>query len=135
MSVRDPNPTRREAMRRGVHTGGAVLGAAMAPALLSPRPAFAAPASDADILAAMLRLENTALALYAAASANPALSPQLRRTVALFRGQEAEHAAALSSALKGLGRTPPTGADATVPAQVRRARDQQEVARLALGLE
>jgi rubrerythrin len=136
VTVADPDATRREAVRRGMKAGGAALGAAMLPAMLSQRDALAAaPASDAAILAPAIRLENTAVSLYAAAAANAALPPRFRRTAALFRGQEAVHVATLGAALKAAGATPSTATDAALLARLRQARDEQQVARLALELE
>ena len=74
--------TRRAAVRRGL---GAVVAAGLVPALLSPHEALAAaPKSDAAILAAAIRLENTAAAAYAAVAGHGALTPQLRRSATLF---------------------------------------------------
>jgi rubrerythrin len=128
--------TRRDAVRRGLAAGGAVLGAALVPALLSVREAFAAaPQNDAGILASAIRLENTAVAAYAAAVASGVLTPQFRRTAALFGRQEAEHAAALTAALKSLGGTPPAGTDAKLLAPLKSARSQTQVAQFAIELE
>ena len=128
--------TRRDAVRRGLAAGGAVLGAALVPALLSVRQVFAAaPQNDAGILASAIRLENTAVAAYAAALKSGVLTPQFRRTAALFGRQEAEHAAALTAALKSLGGTPPAGTDAKLLAPLKSARSQQQVAQFAIELE
>jgi rubrerythrin len=128
--------TRRDAVRRGLAAGGAVLGAALVPALLSVREAFAAGAqNDAGILASAIRLENTAVAAYAAAVQSGVLTPQLRRTALLFGRQEAEHAAALTAALKSLGGTPPAGADAKLLAPLKSARSQKQVVQSAIELE
>jgi rubrerythrin len=128
--------TRRDAVRRGLVAGGAVLGASLVPALLSVREAFAAgPQNDAGILASAIRLENTAVAAYAAAVQSGVLTPQFRRTAALFGRQEAEHAAALTAALKGMGGTPPAGTDAKLLAPLKSARSQKQVAQFAIELE
>ena len=128
--------TRRDAVRRGLAAGGAVLGAALVPALLSVREAFAAtPQDDAGILASSIRLENTAVAAYAAAVASGVLTPQFRRTAALLGRQETEHAAALTAALKNLGGTPPAGTDAKLLAPLKSARSQKQVAQFAIELE
>jgi len=127
--------TRRDAVRRGLVAGGAAIGAALVPALLSVREAFAAAQTDAAILASAIRLENTAVAAYAAAVKSGVLTPQFRRTAELFGRQEAEHAAALTAALKGLGGTPPTGTDAKLLAPLGRARSQKQVAEFAIQLE
>ena len=127
--------TRRDAVRRGLITGGAVIGAALVPALLSVREAFAAAQTDAAILASAIRLENTAVAAYATAVRSGVLTPQFRRTATLFGRQEAEHAAALTAALKGLGGTPPAGSDAKLLAPLQRARTQKQVVEFAIQLE
>ena len=128
--------TRRDAVRRGLVAGGAVIGAALVPALLSVRDVFAAaPQNDAGILSSAIRLENTAVAAYAAAVNSGVLTPQFRRTATLFGRQEAEHAAALTAALKSLGGTPPAGTDAKLLAPLKRARSQKQVAQFAIELE
>lgn len=128
--------TRRDAVRRGLTAAGAVLGAGLVPALLSARQAFAAGGQDdAGILASAIRLENTAVAAYAAAVQSGALTPQLRRTAALFGRQESEHAAALTAALKNMGGTPPAGTDAKLLAPLKSARSQKQVVQFAIDLE
>jgi rubrerythrin len=128
--------TRRDAVRRSLTAAGAVLGAALVPALLSARQAFAAGGQDdAGILASAIRLENTAVAAYAAAVQSGALTPQLRRTAALFGRQEAEHAAALTAALKNMGGTPPAGTDAKLLAPLKSARSQKQIVQFAIELE
>jgi rubrerythrin len=128
--------TRRDAVRRGLAAGGAVIGAALVPALLSARDVFAAaPQNDAGILSSAIRLENTAVAAYAAAINSGVLTPRFRRTAALFGRQEAEHAAALTAALKSLGGTPPAGTDAKLLAPLKSARNQKQVAQFAIELE
>ena len=128
--------TRRDAVRRGLATGGAAIGAALVPALLSVRDAFAAaPQNDAGILASAIRLENTAVAAYAAAVQSGVLTPQFRRTAALFGRQEAEHAAALTAALASLGGTPPAGTDAKLLAPLKSARSQTQIVQFAIELE
>jgi rubrerythrin len=128
--------TRRDAVRRGLAAGGAVIGAALVPVLLSVRDVFAAaPQNDAGILSSAIRLENTAVAAYAAAVNSGVLTPPFRRTAALFGRQEAEHAAALTAALKSLGGTPPTGTDAKLLAPLKGARSQKQIAQFAIELE
>jgi rubrerythrin len=128
--------TRRDAVRRGLAAGGAVIGAALVPALLSVRDAFAAAQTDAGVLASAIRLENTAVAAYAAAlKSGVVLTPQFRQAITLFGRQEAEHAAALTTALKGLGGTPPAGTDAKLLAPLKTARSQEQVAAFAIELE
>ena len=128
--------TRRDAVRRGLAAGGAVIGAALVPALLSVRNAFAAaPPGDAAIVASAIRLENTAVAAYAAAVNSGVLTPQFRRTAVLFGRQEAAHAAALTAALRGLGGAPPAGTDAKLLSPLKRARSQRQVAQFAIELE
>jgi rubrerythrin len=128
--------SRRDAVRRGLAAGGAVIGAALVPALLSVRDAFAAaPQNDAGILGSAIRLENTAVAAYAAAVNSGVLTAPFRRTAVLFGRQEAEHAAALTAALRSLGGTPPAGTDAKLLAPLKSAKSQAQVARFAIELE
>jgi len=127
--------TRRDAVRRGLAAGGAVIGAALVPTLLSVRNAFAAADGDAAIVASAIRLENTAVAAYAAAVKSGLLSPSARRAAALFGSQEAQHAAALTAALKGMGGTPPAGTESKLLAKLSGLRSQRQVLEFAVELE
>jgi rubrerythrin len=127
--------TRRDAVRRGLARGGAAIGAALVPTLLSVRNAFAASGGDAAILASAIKLENTAVAAYAAAVKSGLLTPPVRRAAVLFGRQEAEHAAALTAALKALGGTPPTGTDVKLLARLKGVRTQKQVLEFAVELE
>ena len=127
--------TRRDAVCRGLAAGGAVIGAALVPTLLSVRNAFAASSGDPAIVASAIRLENTAVAAYAAAVKSGLLTPPVRRAAVLFGSQEAQHAAALTAALKGLGGTPPGGTDPKLLAKLSGLRSQREVLQFAVELE
>jgi rubrerythrin len=127
--------TRRDAVRRGLAAGGAVIGAALVPTLLSARNAFAAASGDAAILASAIRLENTAVAAYAAAVKSGLLTSPVRRAAALFGSQEAAHAAALTAALRDMGGTPPAGTDSKLLAKLSGLRSERQVLEFAIELE
>jgi rubrerythrin len=127
--------TRRDAVRRGLAAGGAVVGAALVPALLSVRNAFGASGGDVAILASAIRLENTAVAAYAGAVQTGLLGPPVRRAATLFGRQETAHAAALAAALRQLGATSPTGMDAKLLAPLKAVRSQKQVLEFAIELE
>jgi hypothetical protein len=127
--------SRRDAVRLGLAAGGAVVGAALVPALLSVRNAFGASGGDAAILASAIRLENTAVTAYAGAVQTGLLAPPERRAATLFGRQEAAHAAALTAALKQLGATPPAGTDAKLLAPLKVVRSQKQILEFAIELE
>jgi rubrerythrin len=95
--------TRREALRRGLTAGGAVLAATSIPLLLKVRNAFAEAEGDKKILKAAIALEQTAAFAYTTASESPALHIATRRIAVHIGDQEQEHAAGLIAALEPLG--------------------------------
>ncbi|HVS29470.1 MAG TPA: ferritin-like domain-containing protein [Solirubrobacteraceae bacterium] len=127
--------TRREAMRRGLAVGGVVIAAAMVPALLNVRNAFAQARDDEAVLVAAIGLENTAIAAYAAAIKSGLLDRPTTKIAELFKRQEAQHRDGLSAALKSLGGTPPSGANAALLKPLKRVKTQAEVASFAVELE
>jgi rubrerythrin len=96
--------TRRDAVRRGLLAGGAIVAASSIPLLLNVRNAFGQASGDAAILEAAVGLEQTAVVAYDTAAG---ALPQIRSTARLFRDQEQEHADGLAAALEDLGGTPP----------------------------
>ena len=130
-----PRASRREAVHRGIAVGGAVLGAATAPALLRVRRAVAAAQDDRAILASAITLENTVVGAYEAAANSRLLDRKTRAVADLFRRQESEHVDALSAALKGLGGTPPASRDAKLLARLQRMASQAALLRFAIELE
>jgi len=127
--------SRRDAMRLGLTTGAALVGACTVPALLSVRNAFAAADGDAAILSSAIVLENTAVAAYEAAVKSRLLDPKVTAVARLFRRHESEHADALSAALKGLGGSPPTATDPRLLAPLHRLRSQAALLQFAIELE
>ncbi len=127
--------TRREAVRRGLTAGGAVLGAAMIPALLGARNAFAQAGGDAQIVSSAIQLENTAVAAYDAALKSGKLDSATTKVVRIIRRQEQEHANALTSALKGLGGTAPKGPNQALLKPLSSVKSQKDIAMFAVELE
>jgi len=127
--------TRRDLVRRGLVTGGAVLAATSIPTLLSVRDAFAQVEGDEAILMGAITLEHTAVAAYGGALKSGKLDAKTTKVARLFMGQEQEHADALTAALKNLGGTPPTGPDARLLKPLAGVRTQQAIAMFAVELE
>lgn len=125
--------TRRDAVRRGLLAGGAVLSASMIPTLLKVRSAFAesdtsTATGDAGILEGAVGLEQTAVVAYATIAKSGLLGPATS-VVELFGKQEAEHADALIAALKSLGSTvPPPPKPTDIPGMTEVKTDQQALA-------
>jgi hypothetical protein len=99
--------TRRDAVRRGLVAGGAIVAASTIPLLLRVRNAFAQASSDQQILEGAVGLEQTAVFAYDTAAASGALQKPVADVAKLFRDQEQEHADGLTAALEDLGGTPP----------------------------
>ena len=95
--------TRREAVRRGIVLGGAVIAATAIPTLLRVRTAFAQSDGDAAILEAAVGLEQTAVVAYDAAVGSGLLDATVKPVAELFRDQEQEHVDGLRTALDALG--------------------------------
>jgi rubrerythrin len=127
--------TRREALQRGLIAGGGVLCASAVPALLRVGRAFAAAEGDDAVLRAAVGLEQTAVVAYGAALAGGELNPGLRATVRRIRGQEREHAAALSAALRKLGGAPPRPPRPQEIRGLQALRTQRELVAFAIELE
>jgi rubrerythrin len=100
--------TRRDAVRRGIVVGGAVLAATSIPVLLRVRTAFAQAEGDAGILHSAIGIEQTAVVAYDAMAKSGLLDPRIEKVTQLFRDQEQEHADGLITALEELeGEAPP----------------------------
>jgi rubrerythrin len=127
--------TRREALGRGLVLGGALVGAASAPALLGARTALAAADDDARILAAAIRLEQSAVVVYATAATSGLLGPRLEAVARRFRDQEQEHADALTAALRQIGGRPPLPPRPAQIAGLRALRTREQVLSFAVDLE
>jgi rubrerythrin len=91
-------PTRRELA--GLAAAGAL------PLAVDVRGAFAATRNDVQVLQAAVGLEQRAVFAYGAAV--PRLDGRTARLAEHFRGQEEEHAAGLSEALRNRGGHPPS---------------------------
>jgi rubrerythrin len=126
--------TRRDALRCGLVAGSTVVAASSTP-LLGLRNALAKGVEDdAAILERALKLEQTAVVAYDAALESGLLRQPLAELARRFRGQEREHANALTAALEDLDRKaprPPT------PEQVGlgRLEGQDDVLRFLIELE
>ena len=118
-SSRTATPTRRRSrrssatgatlVRRGIVIGGAVVAASSLPLLVGAQRVRRRPDGDAAILASAIRLERIAVAAYAAAIDSGLPDAAVRGAPRRFRPPGGEHAAALTTALKDLGGTPPVG--------------------------
>ena len=127
--------TRRDAMRRGIALGGAVLAATSIRMLLGVRNAFAQSEGDAAILEAAIELEQTAVVAYDTAAGSGLLDRATTGVAELFRDQEQEHADGLITALEELGGTVPAP---PAPEDVDGLGDlgsQADVANFAIELE
>jgi rubrerythrin len=128
--------TRRDAMRRGIAAGGALLAATSIPLLLGVRNAFAQEEDDdAAILEAAIRLEQTAVVAYDTAAGSGLLDAATTRVAELFRDQEQEHADALTTALDQLGGSAPRPPAPDAIEGLGDLRSQAEVANFAIELE
>lgn len=139
--VAEYEASRRDALRKGIGVGGAVLAAATIPGLLRVRNAFAqTPSGDVAIITSAVHLEQVAVLAYDTAVKSGVLKGDVLRTAMTFRDQEQAHATALAAALKGLGGTPqpaPTSVrdvDAVVPG-LGKAKSVHAIATFAIELE
>lgn len=131
---------RRDLLRRGLALGGGVLAASSIPLLLSARHAFAQADGDAAILESAIGLEHVAVFAYTAALDSGLLGPRVARAARLFREHEREHAAALTTALKDLGGSPPPRPSSVADVDrvvegLRDVKSQADVVTFAIELE
>jgi len=103
-----------------------LLAAAAAPLVRTPE-------TDADLFAAMLQLARRTALAYEWAAGSGRLEPPVARVAARFAAQEAEHAAALRTALEALGGALPPR-PGTVPG-LDAVRDGRAFAAFAARLE
>jgi rubrerythrin len=134
-TVREYEATRRDLVRRGLRLGGLTVAASSVPTLLRVGRAFAQGGGDAKILAAAIRLEQTAVVVYDDAFRSGKLQPAVRDMARLFRDQEHEHASSLIAALQALGGKPPVEPGRTHLRQPNRAGGQKEILEFAVALE
>jgi rubrerythrin len=127
--------TRRDALRRGIAVGGAVLAATSIPLLLGVRNAFAQSEDDATVLAAAIGLEQIAVVAYDTAAGSGLLDEATTGVAELFRDQEQEHADGLTTALEALGGSAPEPPTADSIEGLSGLRSQEEVANFAIELE
>ena len=127
--------SRREATRRGLVAGGALVAVAAVSPLLPVRAALARAGEDRAVLEAAIGLEQTAMVAYDTASEGRLLDRRTTELAKLFRDQEQAHADALAAALKGLGGTaPPMPAPEEIDG-LARVETQRGFARFAMRLE
>ena len=97
--------TRSSFLLRGALTAGAVMGAGAVGPFVS-RALAQSGSGDADILNFALTLEYLETAFYREKGKTVGLTGQAKAYATEFGDQEAEHVAALTAAIKGLGATP-----------------------------
>jgi rubrerythrin len=137
--VIEHDATRREAVRRGLIAGGAVISASMVPALVGATRAFgqadtATASGDAGILEGAVGIEQTAVVVYETIAKRGLLGPATPIAVLLAK-QEQEHADALIAALKGLGgKPPPPPLPTDIPGFTEVVTDQDAL-NFAVGIE
>jgi hypothetical protein len=134
-AVAEYEATRREAMRRGILGGGAVVAAATIPTLLRVSGAFAQAEDDAAILEGAIGLEQTAVVAYDTAYRSGLLEKPLAAAARLFRDQEQEHADGLTQALEGLGGMAPAPPEPGDVKGLSSLQSQDAVLRFAVELE
>jgi len=121
--------TRASFMLRGALAAGAVMGAGAVGPLLTR--AFAATASsDIDILNFALTLEYLETDFYTNKAKTVGLTGAAKQLAAMIAGQEAQHVAALTSAIKAAGGTP-----VKLPTFVFPVTNQKSFLKLAYVLE
>ena len=99
--------SRRELVRRGLALGGGVVVAGSIPALTGAREALAQAEGDRAVLEAAVALELEAAYAYETMLESGELGARAGGLARLFRDQEREHAAALTTALRNRGGRPP----------------------------
>ena len=105
------------------------------------RPAAAAPASpgqDVQLLNAAIALEHEGIAAYTIGAGSGLLQPAVVRIGVTFRGHHQQHRDELIAAVRALGGTPvaaKTDAEYATALNVASLHNQNDVLRLALGLE
>jgi ferritin-like protein len=121
--------SRRELVARGALAAGAVLAAGAIPLLVSVRDAFAQADDDESILHAAIDLEATAAEAYQRSQV------QLGGIARLFRNQERQHQAALTSALRQMGGSPSASVDQNALGGLAAAASRRDRAQFAIDLE
>jgi len=134
-AVSDYEATRREAVQRGIISGGAIVAASTIPILIWVGKAFAQSDGDGAVLESAVGLEQTAVVAYDTAIGSGLLEASVAVVVRLVRDQEQEHADALSRALEDLGGTPPGPPAAADVEGLAAARSQEDILRFAVELE
>ena len=107
----------------------------MVPSLLRVRNAFAQAEGDAAILEAAVGLEQTAVVAYDTAVKSGLLEKPVERVARLFRDQEQAHAAALTTALEGLGGRAPARPEPSSITGLGGVRNQADITNFAVELE
>jgi len=133
--IADYEATRRDAMRRGLIAGGAVLAAGTVPMLLRVSNAFAQSDGDVGIIEGAVAIEQEAVAAYDFAFKSGVLSEPITQAARLFRDQEQEHANALTAALEDLGGEAPEPPEPADVQGLTELRSEQDVLAFAIELE
>jgi rubrerythrin len=133
--VAEYEATRRDAVRRGVITGGAIVAAATIPILMRVGGAFAQTEGDGAILEGAVGLEQTAVVAYERAHESRLLDKPVADVARLFRDQEQEHADWLTRALEDLGGSAPKPPGPEDVAGLGAVSSQEDLLRFAVELE
>ncbi|MEY2515127.1 MAG: hypothetical protein QOJ89_2485 [bacterium] len=127
---------RRELLRRGIGAGVALSATGL---LVAARDARAAGEADRSILGAAIDREQKAVFTYDALLGAGVLGRRAERVVRLVRGQDQEHADALTTALTALGGAPPpkpSGGDAdAITKRVAGLKSEAQALDFAIDLE
>ena len=134
-AVAEYEETRREAVRRGLVGGGAIVAASTIPILLRVGKAFARAEGDAAILEGAIGLELTAVVAYETAHRSKLLDEPLAAVARLFRDQEQEHADRLTKALEDLGGKAPPSPSPQDVGGLSAVSSQEDILRFAVELE
>jgi rubrerythrin len=134
-AIADYEATRRDAVRRGLVAGGAVVAAASVPLFLRVRNAFAQTTGDPAILQEAIGLEQTAVVSYEHAANGRLLKGEVRETARLLAEQEQQHADALKVAFENLGGTAPEPPEPDAVEGLTDLKTQDEFLRFAIELE
>jgi ferritin-like protein len=143
MSSSDPtsrgggDPTRRQALGRGVALGGAALAAASLPALAGAAAALAKDElkGDARVLAGAVGLEQTLVVTYDTAIRSGRLDSAAAGLATAFKRHEEAHVVALAAALEKLDGKPPAAPSAAEVEGLARLRSRAELLEFAIELE
>jgi hypothetical protein len=134
-TIAEYEATRRDAVRRGLLAGGAVIAASSVPLLVRVRNAFAQSTGDPAILESAIELEQTAVVSYQTAAKGKLLKGEVKKAAQLFAEQEQQHVDALTIALENLGGTVPEPPNPEAVEGLTELKSQREFLNFAIELE